>query len=75
VGVPGVAEVRGYGLMLGLGLSVPAAPIRNELLERYHIFTGSASDKYTIRLLPALNLDPHHADRFTKALTEVLATA
>lgn len=71
--VPGVKEVRGHGLMLGLGLEQPAGPVRDALLKQHHIFTGSASDKHTIRLLPALNLSEQHAEQFVAALTKVLA--
>jgi len=71
--IPGVVEVRGHGLMLGVGLSVPAGPVRDTLLREHHLFTGSASDKHTIRLLPALNLTQEHAQRFVDALMAVLA--
>lgn len=71
--VLGVKEVRGHGLMLGLSLEQPAGPVRDALLKQHHIFTGSASDKHTIRLLPALNLSEQHAEQFVAALTKVLA--
>lgn len=71
--IPGVSEVRGEGLMLGLGLETPAAEIRNRLLSDFGIFTGSANEKKTIRLLPALNLSKAHADEFVFALDKVLA--
>lgn len=71
--IPGVVEVRGHGLMLGVGLDRPAGPIRDALIHQHQIFTGSAADKNSIRLLPALNLAPELATNFVKALTSVLA--
>lgn len=77
--VPGAKEVRGHGLMLGVGLEVPAGAIRDRLIHEHHIFTGSASDKHTIRLLPALNMSREHGQMFVDALhsvlQDVLATA
>jgi len=71
--IPGVKEVRGYGLMIGVEMEAPCADVRNTLLKEYKIFTGSSSDKYTMRLLPALNIKKEEADIFLKAFTEVLA--
>lgn len=61
---PLVKEVRGKGLMIGLELHVPAAEIRKTLLFDNHIFTGSASMKNVLRLLPPLNLKKEEADLF-----------
>jgi acetylornithine aminotransferase len=36
------------------------------------MFTGSSSDKFTIRILPALNLKKSDADAFLDALKAVL---
>ena len=69
----GVSEVRGYGLMIGIEFPYPIATLRKELLEEYHIFTGSASNKNTLRILPALNLKKEEADIFLEALTQILA--
>lgn len=71
--VPGVKEVRGYGLMIGVEMEAPCADVRNALLKDHKIFTGSSSDKYTMRLLPALNIKKEEADIFLKAFTQVLA--
>jgi len=70
--IQGVKEVRGKGLMIGIELEIPCADIRNTLLSEYKIFTGSSSDKNTIRILPALNLKKADADLFLNALTSVL---
>lgn len=71
--VEGVSEVRGEGLMIGIELPYPIAGLRKELLEDYHIFTGSASNKNTLRILPALNLKKEEADIFLEAFTQILA--
>jgi acetylornithine/N-succinyldiaminopimelate aminotransferase len=70
--IQGVKEVRGKGLMIGIELEIPCTDIRNTLLSEYKIFTGSSSDKNTIRILPALNLKKADADLFLDALTSVL---
>jgi len=71
--IQGVKEVRGKGLMIGIELEIPCSDIRNTLLSEYKIFTGSSSDKNTIRILPALNLKKADADLFLNALTSVLS--
>lgn len=71
-GFPGVKEVRGYGLMIGIELEQPCAGLRKELLEKHRMFTGSSSDKNTLRILPALNLLKEDADTFLNAFRQVL---
>jgi len=71
-GIDGVKEVRGTGLILGIELDFNAGPIRNDLVFKQHIFTGSASNKNTIRLLPPLNMGKEEADHFLKAFITVL---
>jgi len=70
--IPGIKEVRGRGLMIGIEFPSHGAEIRNELLHAYKIFTGSSDNKNTIRLLPALNLSHKEADTFTHALKEIM---
>ncbi len=71
--VPGVREVRALGLMIGLELEIPCAEVRSALLKDHAIFTGSSSDKNTIRLLPALTIGKEEADLFLNAFNEVLS--
>ena len=71
--VPGVTSVRGAGLMTGIGLDRPAAAVRKTLLMTHHIFTGSASDPHTIRLLPPLTITQEELSGFVEALRAVLA--
>ena len=67
----GVKEVRGYGLMIGIEMPYPVANLRQKLLNNYQIFTGSSSDKNTLRILPALNLSREEADIFLKAFADI----
>ncbi|MBP9187220.1 MAG: aspartate aminotransferase family protein [Bacteroidia bacterium] len=72
--MPNVKEVRGLGLMIGIELNEPCAPLRNKLLFDHHIFTGASSNKNTLRILPALNLNKQEADIFLTALASLLAS-
>ncbi len=69
---PAVKEIRSLGLMIGIELQTPCAPVRNDLLFKHRIFTGSSSDKNTLRILPALNLSLNDADVFIDAFNQVL---
>jgi acetylornithine aminotransferase/acetylornithine/N-succinyldiaminopimelate aminotransferase len=70
-GVPGVAGVRGLGLLLGIEFVEPvAAKVQKALLER-RIITGTSSDARVLRLLPPLCLKTEEAGMFVKALEEV----
>ncbi len=71
-GLPGIHEVRGMGLMIGIELDGPCAPLRGKLLEDYHIFTGTSSNKNTLRVLPPLTLTQTQADVFLNALSSCL---
>lgn len=71
--INGVKEVRGLGLMIGVELDAPCAEIRKKLLFEHNIFTGSASNKNVIRLLPALNVKQEAIDQFNNAFKQVLA--
>lgn len=69
--MPGITEVRGQGLMIGLQFEVPVAGLRKKLLFEEKIFTGSASDPNTMRLLPPLSLSPSEAGLFLERLEKV----
>ncbi len=70
--LPGVKEVRGRGLMLGVDLEQSAAGPRNALLKEHRIFTGSASQPTVLRLLPPLTLQAIHVARFQAAAGAVM---
>ena len=71
--ISGVKEVRGRGLMIGIELEFPCADVRNSLIFDHKIFTGSSSDKNTMRLLSALNLQKQEAEFFLNAFKEVMS--
>jgi acetylornithine/N-succinyldiaminopimelate aminotransferase len=65
----GIKEVRGMGLMIGIELPGPSAPVRNDLLKTHRIFTGSSSDKNTLRILPPLTITKAEVDIFLDAFS------
>ena len=69
--LPGIKEVRGRGLMIGIELPFDTAPLRKKLLFDEKIFVGS-SGKTVIRLLPALTLTRAHADMFLASFKKLL---
>lgn len=69
---PGVNDVRGKGLMIGVDLDRDAAPVRSELVTKYKIFTGSSAGKQTIRLLPPLNIGINDLSSFVESLKKIL---
>ena len=70
--LPYIKELRGHGLMIGIELEMPCAAIRQRLLTEHHIFTGSASQKHTLRILPALNMGKTEAETFLEALEKTI---
>lgn len=68
-------EVRGYGLMIGLQMTEPIAPLRKKLLFEQGVFTGSSKDPNTIRLLPPLNVTRAQCDALIAAFKEALIPA
>lgn len=71
-GMDGIKEIRGMGLMIGIELHEPCAAVRNELLKKHRIFTGSSSNKNTLRILPPLNINTAEVDVFLEAFKSVL---
>lgn len=69
--LPGVKEVRGRGLMIGIETEEPVDVVRKKLLFDHHIFTGYAG-KHTLRLLPSLALKTTEVDEFLEAFTSVM---
>lgn len=62
-------EVRGMGLMIGIEMQEPIASLRNKLIQEHHIFTGTSSNKNTIRILPPLCISKADADYFLEAFS------
>ena len=67
-----IKEIRALGLMIGIELDFPCAEIRKELLFKEHIFTGSSSNKNTIRILPSLAVTKAEIDIFITAFKSIL---
>lgn len=67
--LPKVKEIRGRGLMIGIELDFPIAEIKNNLLQKHHIFVGNAKTNI-IRILPPLTLHKGFADKFINTLEE-----
>ncbi|MDR1673238.1 MAG: aminotransferase class III-fold pyridoxal phosphate-dependent enzyme [Bacteroidales bacterium] len=73
--ISNVKEVRGQGLMIGIEMHEPVAPLRTRLIRERRIFTGASSDKNVLRLLPALTLTKDQADVFLNHFRELLDEA
>jgi acetylornithine aminotransferase len=69
--LPGVIEVRGKGLMIGIEMSYPIKDLRNQILTDYKILTGNSSNPNTIRLLPTLNITKIQADEVLQAFQQL----
>jgi acetylornithine/N-succinyldiaminopimelate aminotransferase len=69
---PKVKDVRGSGLMIGVEFDSPANGIRDKLLFEHKIFTGSASAKNVMRLLPPLCLSIPEAELFLDKFNQVI---
>ena len=64
-----LTEVRGMGLMIGIEMQEPIASLRKRLIQEHHIFTGTSSNKNTIRILPPLCISKADADYFLEAFS------
>ena len=69
--IPGLVEVRGKGLMIGVEIEGDASALRKQLLFDHHIFTGGAG-AHTVRLLPALCITKEQVDKFLKEFKSVI---
>lgn len=69
--IPGLKELRGRGLMIGIEFDHPYKEVRNRLLYEQHVFTGAAGTS-VLRILPPLVITQKECDlfleRFEKAL-------
>lgn len=69
--IPGIRDIRGKGLMIGLEFDYPVKDLRARLLKEQHVFTG-ASGANVIRLLPPLTITKDIADKFILRLKNIL---
>ncbi|AVR46962.1 aspartate aminotransferase family protein [Christiangramia fulva] len=70
--IPQIKKIKGRGLMIGLEFDFEVAALRKDLLFNYQIFTGAASNKKLLRILPPLNIQKKHFDEFFEALKSAL---
>ena len=70
--LPGVREIRGRGLMIGIEFEEPVKEIRRRLLFGQNVFTGVAGS-HTIRLLPPLCLSEAEAREAVSRLRQTTA--
>ncbi|MDO8367652.1 MAG: aminotransferase class III-fold pyridoxal phosphate-dependent enzyme [Saprospiraceae bacterium] len=69
--LPGVLEVRGRGLMIGIEMTQEKADVRNRLLYEKGVFTGEAKPN-VIRLLPSLALRREETEHFLEAFKSLI---
>lgn len=70
--IPQIKNIKGRGLMLGLEFDFEVADLRRKLIYEHHIFTGGASNKNLLRILPPLCIKKTHVDQFFEALGKAL---
>ncbi len=66
-----IAEIRGLGLIIGVALTFPGAPVWKALLDKG--FVLNLTQDTVLRLLPALTIEQEDLKRFAAALDEILA--
>ena len=70
--IPQIKNIKGKGLMLGLEFDFEVAELRKKLIYDHHIFTGGATNKKLLRILPPLTIKKEHIDQFFNALKKAL---
>ncbi len=71
--LPGVKEVRGIGLMIGVEFEFPTAALRKRLAFEEKCFVGSSSEANTIRLLPPLSITKEDVDILAEKMEMAIA--
>ncbi|MCO5166185.1 MAG: aspartate aminotransferase family protein [Planctomycetes bacterium] len=74
-GVPGVVEVRGLGLLVGVVLDREAKPVQAALRERARVLVAGAADPHVLRLFPPVTIGEDELDQGLDALRDALAGA
>jgi len=72
-GIDGVTRVDGLGLLIGIGLNIPAKQARDALLRDHRIIAGLSADPQTLRIMPPLSINQKQADAFCDALAQTLS--
>ena len=68
--VPGVAEIRGRGLMIGIQLEKPCKQLMTEALQQGLLI--SVQSEHVIRLLPPLTISDEQIDTITGTLSSLV---
>jgi acetylornithine aminotransferase len=69
--IPGVLEVRGAGLLIGLTLEKPVAKTLTKKCQELGALINAPGDS-TIRLAPALNVSLKQAEKFVKIFSQAM---
>lgn len=69
--IPGLKELRGKGLMIGIEFDYPYKEVRNRLLYEQHVFTGAAGTS-VLRILPPLIIKQKECDLFLERFENAL---
>jgi len=67
-----IKKVKGKGLMLGLEFDFDVTQLRKNLIYEQFIFTGNASQKNLLRILPPLSITSSQIDQFAVGLKNAL---
>lgn len=70
--IPQVKKIKGKGLILGLEFDFDVAELRKKLVYEQFIFTGNASQKNLLRILPPLLITETEIDKFVAGLKNAL---
>ena len=70
--IPQVKKIKGKGLMLGLEFDFDITELRKKLIYEQFIFTGNASQKNLLRILPPLSITTTDTDHFINGLKKAL---
>ena len=70
--IPQIKNIKGRGLMIGLEFDFEVGDLRKTLIYDHRIFTGGATNKKLLRILPPLTITKAHVDQFFEALKKTL---
>jgi len=71
-GLSQIKKIKGKGLMLGLEFDFDVTELRKKLIYDQFIFTGNASQKNLLRILPPLTISENEIDQFAVGLKNAL---
>jgi acetylornithine/succinyldiaminopimelate/putrescine aminotransferase len=71
--IPGVVEVRGLGLLVGVALDRDTKGVQKAMREQSKVLIGGSSDPQVLRMLPPITITPDEVDLAVAALKRALA--